>query len=206
MSASMPASMIVHGTCASRQSSIPASMHPQWDLCNRAVKHGGTPCEDTGLLVMANRGLQVNPDLATGTFCLLQPVHMELAACTPLAAAMLTCGSCCDTHEQCTLQLACPQCCAPLRPASEPSLLDSIARGGGALEQGFPAWSCMCGARCSLFWGVPTCTGPCRWNEGDMGVAWRGRSGHGDGVHVLTGPVWVCGAQPGDVLQVGQVA
>ena len=35
-----------------------------------------------------------------------------------------------------------------------------------------------------------------------MGVAWRGRSGHGDGVHVLTGPVWVCGAQPGDVLQV----
>lgn len=40
------------------------------------------------------------------------------------------------------------------------------------------------------------------WNEGDMGVAWRGRSGHGDGVHVLTGPVWVCGAEPGDVLQV----
>lgn len=39
-----------------------------------------------------------------------------------------------------------------------------------------------------------------------MGVAWRGRSGHGDGVHVLTGPVWVCGAEPGDVLQVGHVA
>ena len=39
-----------------------------------------------------------------------------------------------------------------------------------------------------------------------MGVAWRGRSGHGDGVHVLTGPVWVCGAEPGDVLQVTVVS
>ena len=25
----------------------------------------------------------------------------------------------------------------------------------------------------------------------------------GDGVHILTGPIYVCGAQPGDVLQVG---
>jgi acetamidase/formamidase len=27
-------------------------------------------------------------------------------------------------------------------------------------------------------------------------------AGHGDGVHVLTGPIYMCGAQPGDVLQV----
>lgn len=25
----------------------------------------------------------------------------------------------------------------------------------------------------------------------------------GDGVHILTGPIYVCGAEPGDVLQVG---
>jgi len=30
----------------------------------------------------------------------------------------------------------------------------------------------------------------------------RGASGNGDGVHVLTGPIYVCGAEPGDVLQV----
>lgn len=30
----------------------------------------------------------------------------------------------------------------------------------------------------------------------------RGKSGTGDGVHVLTGPVYVCGAEPGDVLQI----
>ena len=27
-------------------------------------------------------------------------------------------------------------------------------------------------------------------------------AGKGDGVHVLTGPIYVCGAEPGDVLQV----
>jgi hypothetical protein len=25
----------------------------------------------------------------------------------------------------------------------------------------------------------------------------------GDGVHIMTGPIYICGAQPGDVLQVG---
>lgn len=30
----------------------------------------------------------------------------------------------------------------------------------------------------------------------------RGKSGSGDGVHVMTGPIYVCGAEPGDVLQI----
>ena len=29
-----------------------------------------------------------------------------------------------------------------------------------------------------------------------------GCAGKGDGVHILTGPIYVCGAEPGDVLQV----
>ena len=39
------------------------------------------------------------------------------------------------------------------------------------------------------------------WTKQTMNVAQRGRSGHGDGVHVLTGPIYICGAAPGDVLQ-----
>jgi hypothetical protein len=35
-----------------------------------------------------------------------------------------------------------------------------------------------------------------------MGIDARGASGQGDGVHILTGPIYVCGAEPGDVLQV----
>jgi acetamidase/formamidase len=35
-----------------------------------------------------------------------------------------------------------------------------------------------------------------------MGIDTRGASGQGDGVHILTGPIYVCGAEPGDVLQV----
>jgi acetamidase/formamidase len=30
----------------------------------------------------------------------------------------------------------------------------------------------------------------------------RGAQGGGQGVHVMTGPIYVCGAEPGDVLQV----
>lgn len=30
----------------------------------------------------------------------------------------------------------------------------------------------------------------------------RGKSGSGDGVHIMTGPIYVCGAEPGDVLQI----
>lgn len=41
-----------------------------------------------------------------------------------------------------------------------------------------------------------------KWNEEGMGVPTRGATGMGDGVHIMTGPVAVCGAEPGDVLQV----
>jgi acetamidase/formamidase len=40
------------------------------------------------------------------------------------------------------------------------------------------------------------------WTASGMNVQMRGASGKGDGVHVLTGPIYVCGAEPGDVLQV----
>ncbi|KAK9815353.1 hypothetical protein WJX72_002191 [[Myrmecia] bisecta] len=38
--------------------------------------------------------------------------------------------------------------------------------------------------------------------NGNISVDFRGRTGHGDGVHIMTGPIYVCGAEPGDVLQV----
>lgn len=40
-----------------------------------------------------------------------------------------------------------------------------------------------------------------KW-DATMNVPNRGASGSSDGVHVLTGPIYVCGAEPGDVLQV----
>ncbi|BDA46691.1 probable formamidase C869.04 [Coccomyxa sp. Obi] len=40
------------------------------------------------------------------------------------------------------------------------------------------------------------------WTQSKMNVPFRGRTGHGDGVHILTGPIYVCGADAGDVLQV----
>ncbi|KAK9842132.1 hypothetical protein WJX84_007001 [Apatococcus fuscideae] len=40
------------------------------------------------------------------------------------------------------------------------------------------------------------------WGPEGPRVSTRGRTGKGDGVHVLTGPIYVCGAEPGDVLQV----
>ena len=40
------------------------------------------------------------------------------------------------------------------------------------------------------------------WGPDGQNVPTRGRSGKGDGVHVLTGPIYVCGAEQGDVLQV----
>lgn len=40
------------------------------------------------------------------------------------------------------------------------------------------------------------------WTSSGQNVAMRGATGKGDGVHVLTGPIYVCGAEPGDVLQV----
>ncbi|KAK9837996.1 hypothetical protein WJX74_009260 [Apatococcus lobatus] len=40
------------------------------------------------------------------------------------------------------------------------------------------------------------------WGSEGPRVSTRGRTGKGDGVHILTGPIYVCGAEPGDVLQV----
>ena len=40
------------------------------------------------------------------------------------------------------------------------------------------------------------------WNEDGANEAYRGASGGGDGVHVLTGPIYVNEAEPGDILKV----
>ena len=42
-----------------------------------------------------------------------------------------------------------------------------------------------------------------KWTEDGQNTPMRGKTGTGDGVHILTGPIYVCGAEPGDVLQVG---
>lgn len=41
------------------------------------------------------------------------------------------------------------------------------------------------------------------WTAAGQTISMRGASGKGDGKHTLTGPVYVCGAEPGDVIQVG---
>ncbi|KAG7361755.1 AraC family transcriptional regulator [Nitzschia inconspicua] len=40
------------------------------------------------------------------------------------------------------------------------------------------------------------------WNEDGANQDYRGASGTGDGVHILTGPIFVEGAEPGDILKV----
>jgi Acetamidase/Formamidase family len=40
------------------------------------------------------------------------------------------------------------------------------------------------------------------WNENGANEDYRGATGGGDGVHVLTGPIYVNEAQPGDILKV----
>lgn len=40
------------------------------------------------------------------------------------------------------------------------------------------------------------------WTAEGQNVPMRGANGVGDGVHILTGPIYVCDAEPGDVLQV----
>ncbi|GAB4813977.1 hypothetical protein N2152v2_001023 [Parachlorella kessleri] len=40
------------------------------------------------------------------------------------------------------------------------------------------------------------------WAAEGQNVDMRGANGKGDGVHILTGPIYVCGAEPGDVLQI----
>lgn len=61
--------------------------------------------------------------------------------------------------------------------------------------------------------GDPGAESVFKWEKGDKGVDRRGAgpidasifgrgAGEGFGVHVLTGPVYVCGAEPGDILEV----
>ena len=40
------------------------------------------------------------------------------------------------------------------------------------------------------------------WSPDSVGEQFRGATGGGDGVHILTGPIYVNGAQPGDLLKV----
>lgn len=40
------------------------------------------------------------------------------------------------------------------------------------------------------------------WNQTSKGEPYRGASGKGDGVHILTGPIYVEDAEPGDLLKV----
>ena len=40
------------------------------------------------------------------------------------------------------------------------------------------------------------------WSNETKGEPYRGASGGGDGVHILTGPIFVEGAEPGDILKV----
>jgi acetamidase/formamidase len=40
------------------------------------------------------------------------------------------------------------------------------------------------------------------WTADAIGVGTRGATGKGDGVHILTGPIYVEGAEPGDILKV----
>ena len=77
---------------------------------------------------------------------------------------------------------------------------------------------CLMSDRCSLascvLSGLPiysTAASPCTaaaaghripWCELKSTQAMGCAAGHGDGVHLLTGPIYVCGAEPGDVLQV----
>ena len=40
------------------------------------------------------------------------------------------------------------------------------------------------------------------WTEDTVGEGYRGATGGGDGVHILTGPIYINGAEPGDILKV----
>jgi len=45
-----------------------------------------------------------------------------------------------------------------------------------------------------------------KWTSAGQAISMRGASGKADGKHTLTGPVYVCGAEPGDVIQVNTIA
>eukprot|EP00798_Chlamydomonas_sp_ICE-L_P011204 gene11204-18822_t len=40
------------------------------------------------------------------------------------------------------------------------------------------------------------------WGNTTASINVRGASGYGDGVHILTGPIYVCGAEEGDIIQI----
>eukprot|EP00983_Pelagomonas_calceolata_P130775 1161714-Pelagomonas_calceolata.AAC.3 len=40
-----------------------------------------------------------------------------------------------------------------------------------------------------------------KWDSEGMTLNVRGATGRSDGAHIMTGPVWICGAEKDDVLQ-----
>lgn len=52
-----------------------------------------------------------------------------------------------------------------------------------------------------MIYGDAAIEGIFEWGA-TMAIPTRGATGNGDGVHIMTGPIYVCGAEPGDVLQV----
>ena len=60
----------------------------------------------------------------------------------------------------------------------------------------------MCRADDQMIKGDSSLEALFNWTDGYEEMSFRGAEGGGEGVHLLTGPVYVCGAEPGDVLQV----
>mmetsp|Transcript_776 Transcript_776/g.4819 ORF Transcript_776/g.4819 Transcript_776/m.4819 type:complete len:501 (-) Transcript_776:233-1735(-) len=53
-----------------------------------------------------------------------------------------------------------------------------------------------------MVYGDPGMESIYKWDAEGMSVPHRGAQGTGDGVHILTGPIHICGAEPGDVVQI----
>jgi len=53
-----------------------------------------------------------------------------------------------------------------------------------------------------MVYGDPGMESIYKWDAEGMSVPQRGAKGTSDGVHVLTGPIHICGAEPGDVVQI----
>ena len=53
-----------------------------------------------------------------------------------------------------------------------------------------------------MIYGDPGMESIYKWDAEGMSVPHRGVKGTGDGVHILTGPIHICGAEPGDVVQI----
>jgi hypothetical protein len=50
------------------------------------------------------------------------------------------------------------------------------------------------------YWLFVKCS--CRWDKGGMAIPFRGATAVGNGKHILTGPIYICDAQPGDKVKV----